>query len=313
MGIYQLQESEKSAPSAPSSSAAPPVDESGFGDQYTTDRDTQARKRMAIGLSAHRETARETVGRPPTDGNRLPHWLAVACVMLIFVSVTFLIAARVIDPTVTWENLANPFTGLARGAPPTYALNVSGLTLKLNDDFTSNSSLVQEISRPGEYVTQVADQEGVYQMQVWPGYLAWSLFDTTQFAGGRIEATLTVNPSEPSGSAGFIGRYQDSDNFYLFLVNGLGEYTVQVFRDGQLATMQPLTASQWVALAGEPNRLSLDDDGQVLRFYANQTLLFEVLEPQFPAGKSGLVASGGEAAAEVAVDWVALYEAAPNE
>ena len=59
---------------------------------------------------------------------------------------------------------------------------------------------------------------------------------------------------------------------------------------------------------GQANRLAVEDDGSRIRFYVNQALVSEIVEPQLPPGRPGIAAvAPGPTAATVDFDWIAIY------
>ena len=67
----------------------------------------------------------------------------------------------------------------------------------------------------------------------------------------------------------------------------------------------PIAANQ----AGQANRLAVEDDGSRLRFYVNQALVSEIVEPQLAAGRPGIATvAAGPDSATVDFDWFAIYQ-----
>ena len=283
------------------------------GDEYVADQDVQARKRTAIGLSPHRETARSAVQRPPDAGSRFPQWLLVACLMLLAAAVGILLAARTMDPTATWAELANwGRGGSTAGQPPVdalpdYLLAIPGYELWMTDDFTQVNANVAVSDASGQVKAAVLPAIGIYEMTVAPGQIGWTLFDVAQLPGYWFETSATVDETTPLGAAGIVGRFASAGNFYLFSVDGSGAASVQVWKDGQLFPMLPPTVLPVINRAGKPNRLSLQDADGKMSFFVNQNLLFEVVAPQLPSGRAGMAAISGGDMATVDFDWVAIY------
>jgi hypothetical protein len=128
----------------------------------------------------------------------------------------------------------------------------------------------------------------------------------------RLDASFTIVDVMPEGYTGFLARYQDPQNFYLFVVDGAARYQVLLWQAGVLTTVQPWTPSPVINSAGYENVLALVEDGQSLHFFANNQLLFAVDAPLLPPGATGLVGGAGERTmAEITVDWLRLYERRP--
>ena len=108
------------------------------------------------------------------------------------------------------------------------------------------------------------------------------------------------------GAAGVIARFGGSGNFYLLSVDGSGASSVQLWLGGTPYTVQSSAAPAFAA--GQANRLAVEDDGVRLRFYVNQVLVAEVLNPQLPFGRPGIAAvAAGAQEAVVDYDWIAIY------
>ena len=297
--------------------AQPPGDAQRSSASYVTDQDEQARKRTAIGLSPHRETAPSAVQRPPDAGSRFAQWLLVVCLAMLIVSVVLLLVSRTMDPNTTWARLLpfvqpkavvqvqkQPATAVqtaAVAAPPGYGL-------WLSEEFSAPSVKVPEYTVPGQLAGAVLPQLGVYRLDVWPGQLGWTLFDISALPAYWFETSAKIDAQTPSSAGGLIGRFGDSSNFDLFTVDGDGQLAVDMWKDGEKFVLQPPTTSAIVNGAGKANRLALEDNGKQMRFYVNQALLYTVAEPVLPAGRAGVAAlSTGDQIAAVEFDWVRIY------
>ena len=60
--------------------------------------------------------------------------------------------------------------------------------------------------------------------------------------------------------------------------------------------------------AGVENRLSLEDDGNQMRWYVNQAMMGRI-RPELPPKRVGIATTAtGEKPASVDFDWVSIYE-----
>jgi len=266
-----------------------------------------------------RDTAPQTYLRPPDSGSRTARWLLVTCVALLGVAVLLLLLAPLLGPNSTLASLFGTRIGVQTGvvptlaapaaaeaAPSTYLAELPGYQLWLNDDFNAPSALAEERSGAGQVASSVLVDRGVYRMQAPSGQLGWTLFDLAQTSSYHLETSATVDPAFPGGAAGVIARFGGAGNFYLLSVDGSGAAAVQLWLNGSPYTVQSSTAVTFGA--GQANRLAVEDDGQRLRFYANQVLVAEVLEPQLPFGRPGIAAiAAGPQDAVVDYDWIAIY------
>ena len=147
-----------------------------------------------------------------------------------------------------------------------------------------------------------------------PGLLGVALVDERMqpFPPYRIDASTTIVDMMPTGYTGFIGRYQDPSNFYLFMVDGLARYQIQLWHNGVLTTLQPWSANPLLNPAGYENVIGLEDNGTELHFWANGSPLAILSQPALPAGEVGLLGGAGERSmAEIHVDWLRVYDLLP--
>ena len=278
----------------------------------TATDDVRARKREAIGLEPQRPTARPTVQRPPEARTTFSNWWLVVFLLLLVCSIGLILTGQFMQQGVAASPLAAlrgwfaPNSGAS--SLPSYALTAPGYTLWMNDDFTDGSTYLQDHEVPGVMAATVLPDEGVYQMQVWPEHIGWTLFQSQDIASNRIETSAIIDQATPDGAVGLIGRFVDERNFYLFTVNGAGEFSGYLWIDGQRTVLQEPATSPFVFPAGVENRLSLEDDGNQMRLFVNQALMGRI-RPQLPPKRVGIATTAtGEKPASVDFDWVSIYE-----
>jgi len=279
---------------------------------YIADQAAQARKRTSIGLAPHRPTARTELLRPPDAGPNWLRWLLVFFLVLLLVAIMLLLAARFLDPATAWPPVWPGATvATDRGAVTgnqEYVVDVPGYALWLNENFARAGAAFLPFAASDAGTAGVLPERGVYRMEVEPGQLVWSLVDMTMQNHFRLETGATVDLATPQGAVGVIARFDSPGNFYLFDVDGAGGHRVELWREGQPYSLQSAASSAIVSPAGAPNRLGVEDDGDRLRFYANQVLVFEVVAPLLPSGRAGIaVRSTGDAGAAVDFDWLLIY------
>ncbi|MBX3011941.1 MAG: hypothetical protein KF832_10570 [Caldilineaceae bacterium] len=279
--------------------------------------DAQAQKRVAIGLSPRRPTARAVVQRPPRSRlAQWQQWSVIALVLLLMLTTGLLIVAKSTGAATSWTQVRAQIGAWIGGegtmATPMLSAPSPDYQLRAEDTFTTLSSLLAADQQAGQWTTAPVPDRGVYRFQLWPGRLAWSTLAVEDLTTYWIDASFTIADLKPEGYTGFLARYQDASNFYLFVVNGTAHYEVLLWQAGTLTTLQPWRSSPVLNPAGYENLLALEDDGQALRFYANEQLLFTVDSPVLPFGATGLAGGAGERTmAEITVDWLRLYEPIP--
>lgn len=279
--------------------------------------DPQAQKRVAIGLSPRRPTASSVVRRPPRSAlTKGQQWALAGLVAALLVATLLLTVAKATGASTAWPQVRMQLATWVLGEPlpgvPTRSAPLPDYTLRVEDTFDRKPGLLACNQQAGQWATDILPDQAVYRFQLWPGRLAWSTLAIEQLSAYWLEASFTIADVMPEGYTGMLGRYQDAQTFYLFVIDGTARYQVLLWQAGLLTTVQPWTPSPALNGAGYENVLGLADDGGTLRFYANDQLLYTVDAPTLPTGMAGLAGGAGERTmAEITVDWLRLYEQAP--
>ena len=255
--------------------------------------DERARKRQAIGLSAVRPTARTEVYHPPVQaGVNGLSWLAVL-LLVGLLAVTLWLLLRATQPELTMTTAGS-----------------SGSSVLLRDDFVQPVlGLAPEVVTRDWSMGYVGD---LYQIRIaQPGVLAWTTLGQIDLGAYRYDSSLMLTGSSGDNSAwgyaGLIVRYQNDQNFYLFVVDGRGKYQVQAQEQGNWRTLQPWSDSPLLATVGGQNLLGVEDDGQTLGFFIGPELLYSTDDLRLPVGDVGLLAgSRSQGTARALYDWVRI-------
>jgi len=277
----------------------------------TSSVDVSVRKRMEVGLAPRRPTANSAPQRPPDAATMNPAEALLPVFLGMILAATMLLVAANIGG---W--FPNWWRGPAVVADTLRAVSVplggsgayTDYQMALKDDFSGSGTVFAEGASTGEWRVAHTPTASSYLMEVWPNHVVWSLLELDDASQYRTQASMSVATHTPWGFAGLINRYSDDQNFYLFMVDGKGRYTVQMQQDGSLMTLQEWTASDVLNRAGSTNTLTVDDNGNVQRFYGNNMLLYEG-PTRLPAGDAGL--AGGafkDGVAEISFDWVQLFD-----
>ncbi len=253
----------------------------------------RARKRQAIGLSAGRPTAKAEAYHPPVQaGVSGLSWLAVL-LLVALLAVTLWLLLRATSPGVA-------LTAADGGASSTL----------LRDDFVQPVlGLAPEVVTADWSMGYVGD---LYQIRIaQPGVLAWTTLGQIDLGAYRYDSSLMLTGSSGDNSAwgyaGLLVRYQNDQNFYLFVVDGRGKYQVQAQEQGNWRTLQPWSDSPLLATVGGENLLGVEDDGQSLGFFVGPELLYSTDDLRLPVGDVGLLAgSRSQGTARALYDWVRI-------
>jgi hypothetical protein len=287
-----------------------------------TEQDDSTRKRVELGLSPRRPTAKPVTHRPPdTRTVPLPPTLLILLLNGV-VLVTLLLVLVTVESTPAWlQSVRNLFTQKpviafsgATSILTTTALQLpSSMTLHISENFSSDSVLFTTSEQPGQWRMGPAQDGFSYQIMAWPNRLAWSvlLLKMPQLQSYVVQSAITVDSSTSEGYGGVIARFSDPENFIFFVVNGKGEYQVQVQEAGELSELTVWTPSPFLHPAGNTNIIAVEDTGTEIRFIANQILLFSAPGVRIPQGDVGLVGGArAEGIAEVRFGWFQLLESA---
>ncbi len=144
-----------------------------------------------------------------------------------------------------------------------------------------------------------------------PELFRWSTLDAPDDFG---DFYLQVNATEEAGASdamiGVIFRYEDVDNFYVFLISADGWYALLKYVDGKVS--RPVDWTETGALEtgeGVENTLGVLADGSELAVYANGEELERVQDRTFAGGQIALVAgTNTDGDLEVSFDDFGLWQ-----
>jgi hypothetical protein len=140
-------------------------------------------------------------------------------------------------------------------------------------------------------------QSGGYHILVnRAGDIPWATID-------RQDDDLSISVDARSltesinGYYGLLCRMQDAQNFYYFVIQQNGDFTIGKYKNGepQFLFSEGWRPSHALPQGDQMNRLRADCVGTTLRFSVNDVLLGEVTDTDFTSGSSGLVASALDA------------------
>ncbi len=176
-----------------------------------------------------------------------------------------------------------PPTAISTVAPPDTS------DVLYSDDFSDPSSGWSQ-DRASEAVTDY--QDGGYRIFInKPEWYYWATLGHA-YTDVIVEVDATKIAGPDDNEFGLICRYQNDDNFYYFTVSSDGFYGVAKVKDGSqnLLGMTTMLESGVIHQGDATNKLRTECIGSTLRFFANETLLFEVEDGDFDSGDVGLLA-----------------------
>jgi len=119
----------------------------------------------------------------------------------------------------------------------------------------------------------------------------WVTFGSDEFADFYVEVDATHIDGPTDGMLGLIFRYEDADNFYVFLADAEGYYAVLAYIDGELDRVIDWTEAAALNTGeGAENRLAVLASGREIVVLANDEELERVHDRTFVEGKIALVA-----------------------
>ena len=157
------------------------------------------------------------------------------------------------------------------------------------DDFSDPSSGWDRID-VNDGVTDYVD--GAYRISVNSSHTDVWANPSLNFSDVRVEVDATKVGGDDNNDYGVICRYQDSENFYFFIVSSDGYYGIGKVVGGvqQLIGEESMPPSELINQGNVSNRLSAVCAGSNLSLYVNGNFLTEVVDVDFTSGDVGLVA-----------------------
>lgn len=113
-----------------------------------------------------------------------------------------------------------------------------------------------------------------------------------EFQDVSIEVDAIKYAGPDNNDFGVICRYQDQNNFYMFVISSDGYYGIAKLKDGQysMISSDKLQYSEVITQGQAVNHLRVDCVGDRLSLYANGRKLVETRDADFASGDVGLVA-----------------------
>ena len=131
---------------------------------------------------------------------------------------------------------------------------------------------------------------GSFNIQVHKeNFAAWSIYHDLE-AEDILILTKARRVSAVEGAFGLIFRYQDVSNFYYFLVDDSGYFTLGKRIDGEWTNLIDWTFSDTILAGDEFNSLGIMATGNELVAFINLHVVGEVVDNSFAIGGVGLIA-----------------------
>ena len=158
-----------------------------------------------------------------------------------------------------------------------------------HDDFSDPTNGWPEGS---DAVGSLGYSQGAYRVVVnSAGYDLWAV-SRQNYGDVQIEVDTTRLAGTSDNRFGLICRYQDSENFYVFIISSDGYYATAIIQNGTSSLLgQEMMAYNAAIIHGDgPNHIRFDCIGNALTGYANGQLVAIVNDSTFSTGDAGLLA-----------------------
>jgi hypothetical protein len=153
---------------------------------------------------------------------------------------------------------------------------------------------------------------GSFHIQVHKeNFAAWSIYHDLAVSDALV-ITHAKRVSDVEGAYGLIARYQDVSNFYYFIVDDAGYFTLGKRLAGEWIDLVSWTASEVILRGAELNSLGVTLTGSELVAFINGQVVGTVSDDSFKMGSAGIFAQSapeiGEMHAAFDVFYLEYYE-----
>jgi hypothetical protein len=213
--------------------------------------------------------------------------------------------------------MANPVRSFARFFVPLLILTLACSTLSrgeakssvlYRDDFSDTSSGWDRV-QADEALTDY--DNGQYRIFVDQSQHDYWANPGQSFTDVRVEADATKAAGPDDNDFGLICRYQDTENFYAFIISSDGYYAIMKYSGGssQILGADAMLSTDAVKQGSATNHLRADCVGDSLSLYADGELLQSVTDADFASGDVGLIAGTFDAVgADIVFDDFVVYQ-----
>lgn len=147
--------------------------------------------------------------------------------------------------------------------------------------------------------------DDAYQMLVQSAGYDLRAVSGQTYGDVQIEVDATQQAGPVDNRFGLICRFQDMDNFYVFIISSDGYYTIGKIKNGaaSLLGQEMMAYNAAIEQGSVPNRLRFDCIGNTLTGYVNGQTLAITNDADFSDGDAGLITGAfDEAGVDVSFD-----------
>lgn len=180
--------------------------------------------------------------------------------------------------------------------------------LLYHDDFSNPSSGWQQTDSSNG---SAGYADGAYRLLVQTaGYDLWAVSGQA-FGDVQIEVDATRLAGPVVNRFGLVCRYQDWNDFYVFIISSDGYYAIGKIKNGtaSLLGQERMAYSGFIRQDGSANHLRFDCIGNTLKGSVNGQVLAITSDADFSGGDAGLIAGAfEESGVEIGFDNFLLYK-----
>jgi hypothetical protein len=152
-----------------------------------------------------------------------------------------------------------------------------------SEDFTNNVAGWTTTSTQ-DYSKSISN--GAYHIAVTKaGYMVWSAVPISQTTDFVVQFDTSVSSSVGNAATGLLFRYQDSDNYYQFVLNNAGAFSIYLVKKGEEINLSPaLNTPAVVRTGGASNTVRIVAKGSLFDLYVNGTKVGSFTDATFSSG-----------------------------
>lgn len=256
------------------------------------------------------DSVRPSVATPVTRKGPPCKWVAMGCGGLLVITVLIVagLALCGLLPLIFPSEELGVITGAEATAAPTRAHVQTPLST-----VAEPGGFEEEFDdRSGGWIEKDAEDrriwidEGEYHISIETADRVTTSAHLRNRCGDFVLAAVARQVSDLSGFYGLVFRYQDTDNFYHFVISDDGRYRIRKQLDDEWVDIVEWTFSSAINQGQAENTLMVACVGDEISAWVNDQELTTVWDDSFGDGFIGLTAGAWEPGVHVAFDWVAV-------
>jgi hypothetical protein len=138
--------------------------------------------------------------------------------------------------------------------------------------------------------------EGIFRWEADAneGFVWWAVPDMEPLADFYLSVQAQQVEGPAAGEFGLIFRWDENSDYYLYELNGQGEYAFYSFIADEWEALRPWTLDETI-IPDQPNQLALLAEGPVFYLLVNGVHIDTIFDDRLPEGSAGLLIGLSEA------------------